>query len=246
MTNLEPWIRGVDLSVDGRTFTLCFDFAALALAEHALRARGIDVCLLDGLPDIDLSSARLLFASSLQHFQPDCDFRAGLRLVRAQNVREVARKVREAWVASFPERSQDSAPNKAKSKAAQNSQTRGAITPAQRWRELEAAGRINLHIGWDEISRFTPAHWLTLMEAAERRFEREAAVPEVMLAQLTAMVANTGFRSFKSPRQPKEFMPSAWRKEGNRTPAPKIKRRRSTEAITNEAKAVFAFLRRNA
>ena len=40
-----------------------------------------------------------------------------------------------------------------------------------------------------------------------------------MLAQLTALVANTGFKGFEEPKQPKDYMPSRWAKSSKPTNA---------------------------
>lgn len=36
---------------------------------------------------------------------------------------------------------------------------------------------------------------------------------ELMVAQVAAVVANTGFRSFKRQKEPADFMPSEWEKK---------------------------------
>lgn len=47
-----------------------------------------------------------------------------------------------------------------------------------------------------------------------------------MLAQLTATVANFGFRTLKQPALPKHYMPSEW----SRKDAPQKRKRRQTAA----------------
>lgn len=68
----------------------------------------------------------------------------------------------------------------------------------------------------------TPRLFRTLMDQHDLLLKRRDSMGELMIAQLIAMVANTGFRSFKSPRQAKEFMPSAWDQDGSK-PAQKRK-----------------------
>lgn len=52
----------------------------------------------------------------------------------------------------------------------------------------------------------TPRYFSKMVERQRRSREDAGAVNEYMLAQLIAMVANTGFRSFKEVRQPREFV----------------------------------------
>lgn len=53
----------------------------------------------------------------------------------------------------------------------------------------------------------TPAYFDVLMRRHERNVERDEYGRNLMLAQLTAMVANTGFARFQEPRTWQEFMP---------------------------------------
>jgi hypothetical protein len=61
--------------------------------------------------------------------------------------------------------------------------------------------------------------------------EREERGRDMMFAQLIAMVANTGFRGWKEPRQPSEFL-QHWEQ-------PKPERKRSAKQITAEVRATM-------
>ena len=62
-----------------------------------------------------------------------------------------------------------------------------------------------------------------------------------MAAQIVAMVANTGFRSFEKAREPREFMPSAWGKTTQKTTMSTARRmtKERREAVSNKLRAMF-------
>lgn len=63
-------------------------------------------------------------------------------------------------------------------------------------------------MSWEELRRITPRHFSRLVEEYQAAQASRERMGEFMMAQIVAMVANTGFRSFKEWREPKEFMPS--------------------------------------
>lgn len=63
-------------------------------------------------------------------------------------------------------------------------------------------------MGWDELRRISPRFFAKLAAEHKAAREREQWHGEFMLAQVIAMVANTGFKGWKEVRQPKEFMPT--------------------------------------
>ena len=62
------------------------------------------------------------------------------------------------------------------------------------------------------------------------------SLPELMLAQLTAVVANTGFRSFARPKSAVDYMPSQREAELKRvsTPATEDDRRQAVENLRQQ------------
>lgn len=70
---------------------------------------------------------------------------------------------------------------------------------------------MDLGLSSDEFYGLTPRQFDALCTQHQRRrriARRESdQVVAVMMSQLIAMVANTGFRKFERPRQPEEFMP---------------------------------------
>ena len=64
-----------------------------------------------------------------------------------------------------------------------------------------------------EFFSLTLRQWVALAKRREDAAIQRDSMLEIMLAQLTAMVANTGFKGWTEPREPKEFMPSVWRRE---------------------------------
>jgi hypothetical protein len=83
--------------------------------------------------------------------------------------------------------------------------------------------RVELGMRKREFWTLTHRQWHALMQRHERRERRRDELAEVMIAQLIAMVANTGYREFKNVRQPSEFMPSALRAERLLTTVRKMK-----------------------
>ena len=62
-------------------------------------------------------------------------------------------------------------------------------------------------MGRAEFLQITPRYYDALVMHHERNLEMRRRESDSMIAVLTAMVANTGFRSFEEVRQPKEFLP---------------------------------------
>jgi hypothetical protein len=76
---------------------MCFDYGALCEAEAALISKYPDVNLLTLLPVLTGQKSRVLFAMSLQRFQPEIPFDEALRLVNFKTQTKVANAVYEAW-----------------------------------------------------------------------------------------------------------------------------------------------------
>lgn len=64
----------------------------------------------------------------------------------------------------------------------------------------------------EELMRLSPRYFHKLMRVCREKQRRSTDVLEIMLAQLTAMVANTGFRGWEEPRKVDEFYITAERR----------------------------------
>lgn len=80
--------------------------------------------------------------------------------------------------------------------------------------ESAADARIFLGIAMEEFLGLTPRYLARLFERLKERRRIDGELFERMTAHLIAMVANTGFRGWKEPRTPMEFMPSLRNRQG--------------------------------
>jgi hypothetical protein len=71
-----------------------------------------------------------------------------------------------------------------------------------------AFARIELRLSLAEFYASTPRQFDAMARAHRRARRREVQHIEFLFGQLTAMVANTGFRGWKEVRTTDEFMPS--------------------------------------
>ena len=74
--------------------------------------------------------------------------------------------------------------------------------------QMWSCARYDLSLTSDEFYELTPRQFDALLKRHHHRVESN----ELLFAQLTSWVANTGFRSTEKPTQPKDFMPSQWAK----------------------------------
>ncbi|MGC1783479.1 MAG: hypothetical protein WA708_13230 [Acidobacteriaceae bacterium] len=100
------------------------------------------------------------------------------------------------------------------------------------WLSLWAFARQDLKLTSAEFYALTPRQF----DALAGRHRQTVEHGELLFAQLTAWVVNTGFRSTKRPVQAKDFMPS---QSGAQKPR-KRKRLRSRQAIADEIRATMA------
>ena len=89
-----------------------------------------------------------------------------------------------------------------------------------------------------ELFSINLRQWSALVKRHEERQRRRDSMGEIMQAQIVAMIANTGFRSFKDPRQPKEFMPSHWGKADSQEPAKRLTKA-ARKSIVDETRAIM-------
>lgn len=110
------------------------------------------------------------------------------------------------------------------------------------WARLFSLARVSLGMDVAEVLRCTPMYMAELRRRYEENLTYEQRLTEVMLAQVVAMVANTGFRGFKDVRQPKEFMPSQWDRNAKVSRKVPLKQRKA--AVADVLRERFAALAR--
>lgn len=98
----DPLLPKTPVTIDGKTYNLCFDLGALAEAETAIngeRARKGEqpLNLLMVLPAMNLANIRIVFAAALRKFHPEIDFEKAQKMLTLSNLYDVATRIREAW-----------------------------------------------------------------------------------------------------------------------------------------------------
>jgi hypothetical protein len=99
-------------------------------------------------------------------------------------------------------------------------------------------------MGRAEFMRTTPRFFARLTKEHREARERTERTMEYMLAQIVAMVANTGFKGWDEARKPDEFMPSRWDAEKAVSAPPQ--RRQSRAAIAKDVRETMSFFRQHA
>ncbi|HTF67030.1 MAG TPA: hypothetical protein VK638_30540 [Edaphobacter sp.] len=89
--------------------------------------------------------------------------------------------------------------------------------------QMWATARYDLHLSDDDFYALTPRQFDALL----KRYKRATESNELLFAQLTSWIANTGFRSTEKPTTTEDFMPSRW----SRMKPTKKKRKRSSIAF---------------
>lgn len=85
----------------------------------------------------------------------------------------------------------------------------------------------------EEFMRLSPRYFARLITDYQASRRRADEMVEVMMAQMIAMVANTGFRGYETVRQPQEFMPTLLRAKPKR-------QRIDRKNLALDARAYFA------
>ena len=106
---LDPTLPDVKITIKGETYSLCFDYAALAIAERKLSDAGIKVNMLSQLDLRDISAERLpiLFFAALVKGHPNTSYEDAKSLITIKNFADIFSKVVEAFVASMAEPATD-------------------------------------------------------------------------------------------------------------------------------------------
>ena len=96
----DPTLELFELTLEDKTYKLCFDLEALADAEAAMIAAGIPgVNLLHALnlSTANLQGMRSLFAAALRKYQPKMTVKEAMALVTTRNFYDVWNAVIAAW-----------------------------------------------------------------------------------------------------------------------------------------------------
>ncbi len=99
---INPAWPYTEIVIDGTTYKMVFDYAALAQAEDYLLRQGHEVNILVPMLRRTFSSLRVLFAVSLVAYHPDLDFSETQNWVTKENILEVIQAVDAAWNEAMP------------------------------------------------------------------------------------------------------------------------------------------------
>jgi hypothetical protein len=102
-TPADPTLQKIPFEIAGTTYSLCFDYGALAEAEAALNLEGHNVNLLMALPIPTLSTIRPLFAAALRTFHSEVSFEDATAMVTLANATLIGNLVVNAWISSRAE-----------------------------------------------------------------------------------------------------------------------------------------------
>jgi hypothetical protein len=102
---LDATLPDVSIEIKGETYHLCFDYAALSIAERKLSDVGIKVNMLEALDLRGIGAERLpiVFFAALVKAQPDITYEEASALITMKNYADIFSKVVEAFVASMAE-----------------------------------------------------------------------------------------------------------------------------------------------
>jgi len=101
---LDPTLPKVSLELAGETWQLCFDYAALAIAEQKLAEAGRLINMLVVMDMRELGAERLPFAffAALVRCHPEITFEKAAGMVTLETAGQIYTKVVDAYVASCP------------------------------------------------------------------------------------------------------------------------------------------------
>ena len=101
-TAADPTLPKTPIEIDGETYHVCFEYAALAEAEHAFELEGHEVNLLWALPNPTMYNTGVLFAAAVRTFHPELGFDGARALVNMGNVYAIVVALRDAWNKALP------------------------------------------------------------------------------------------------------------------------------------------------
>jgi hypothetical protein len=93
----QPDLSRIPVEIEGKTFNLCFEFAALAEAERFFQRQGHRVNLILALPNLSLESVREVFPCAARKYHPELSWEQAQALVTMQSVYPIATAIVQAW-----------------------------------------------------------------------------------------------------------------------------------------------------
>jgi hypothetical protein len=98
-------IPDVAVEIDGETFRLCFDMAALRLAKAQLRAAGVRINILRSLnwEDLDVDSVPELFFAAALRYQPTLTWARAIEVANLKNAAGIFGGLAAAYTAAMAE-----------------------------------------------------------------------------------------------------------------------------------------------
>jgi hypothetical protein len=106
---LDATLPDVSIELAGETYHLCFDYAALSLAERKLSAAGIKVNLLEAMGSIGAEKLPFLFYAGLIKAHPSISFEEAKALITMKTLTSIYGAVVNAFVASMAEPKEEAA-----------------------------------------------------------------------------------------------------------------------------------------
>jgi len=102
---VDPTLPKIELDLDGKSYSLCFTFGALAIAQKGLRSAGVECNLLLALDISHLDAERLpcLFYAALITHQPKMTVEKATELITMRTLDRIGGAVINAYMASLAE-----------------------------------------------------------------------------------------------------------------------------------------------
>jgi hypothetical protein len=104
-TELDPTLPYSPVTIGGKEYRLCFDFASLAQARAEFRQQGVgaEYNLLIKMAHLDLDGVWVVFPCAVHKFHPELSFEDAQKLLNIQSALAVLSALYEAWGVSVPE-----------------------------------------------------------------------------------------------------------------------------------------------
>ena len=101
----NPTVPFTEVDVNGKTFKMCFDYGAIALAEAKFRSEGHrETYLLIAAPEPEVvQNLKFLFACSLQPHHPEIGYEEACALVTPRTQQSIYLAFKKAWEEAMPE-----------------------------------------------------------------------------------------------------------------------------------------------
>jgi hypothetical protein len=90
-------LSNMPVEIGGKTYSLSFEFGALAEAERFFKRQGHRASLILALPDFGLESIREVFACAAHAHHPELTWEAAQALVTIESMYPVATLIQQAW-----------------------------------------------------------------------------------------------------------------------------------------------------